>query len=437
MKVKFIIKLFFAYLVRFKKTLILSVIFGVGIFFLVRFLIPIIPKNTTERIGLVGRYHPDELPYDILQMIGDGLTQISQDGSAEPDLASSWQTPDKGKTWVFNIQKEILWQDGLKLTSQNIVYEFSDVVIETPDEATIVFKLKNSYSPFPTVVSKPTFRKGLLGTAKWKVKNIKLSGGFVRELTLINSNYDKKIYKFYPTTEGVKLALKLGKVDKIEKILDPNPFNLWNTLMVEGTANLNQVVTIFFNTKDKLLSEKTLRQSLYYAIDKSSLGQRAFSPISPTSWAYNPQVKHYSYDPKRAKELLEELPKELQNPEIKLAASPELLNIAEKISKDWEKLGVKTEVQVSSIIPSEFQAYLTIFDIPKDPDQYAIWHSTQTGTNVSNYSNPRIDKLLEDGRSELDPEERRKIYLDFQRFLLEDAPAAFLYHPTYYTITRK
>ncbi len=35
------------------------------------------------------------------------------------------------------------------------------------------------------------------------------------------------------------------------------------------------------------------------------------------------------------------------------------------------------------------------------------------------------------------PEEREKIYLDFQRFLVEDAPAAFLFHPTFYTISRK
>ena len=48
-------------------------------------------------------------------------------------------------------------------------------------------------------------------------------------------------------------------------------------------------------------------------------------------------------------------------------------------------------------------------------------HSNQTATNISNYQNPRIDKLLEDGRAELTLVERSKIYLDFQRFLLEDS----------------
>ncbi len=122
---------------------------------------------------------------------------------------------------------------------------------------------------------------------------------------------------------------------------------------------------------------------------------------------------------------------------IKLVTTPPLLSIAEQIANHWREAGIKTTVQVSSIVPDEYQTFLTILDIPKDPDQYAFWHSTQTQTNLSGYKNPRIDKLLEDGRTQLAIEERRKIYLDFQRFLLEDIPAAFLYHPAIYTIKRK
>ena len=48
----------------------------------------------------------------------------------------------------------------------------------------------------------------------------------------------------------------------------------------------------------------------------------------------------------------------------------------------------------------------------------------------------KIDKLLESGRKESDQEKREKIYFDFQRYLVEDAPAVFLFHPTTYTISR-
>ncbi|HLD24400.1 MAG TPA: hypothetical protein VJB96_00640, partial [Patescibacteria group bacterium] len=75
-------------------------------------------------------------------------------------------------------------------------------------------------------------------------------------------------------------------------------------------------------------------------------------------------------------------------------------------------------------------------DVPSDPDQYPFWHSTQSQTNVTGYSNVKIDKLLEDGRSELDQEKRKLIYADFQRRLVEDAPAIFLYYAKLYSIKR-
>lgn len=437
--IRYILHLAFAFIGRFKNILLVGAVLGILSFLLLSFVTPVIFTRTSEKIGIAGRYHTDTLPTSILSMISDGLTRLNENGTPEPNLASLWETPDKGRTWIFTLDEKILWQDSKPVTSSSVVYEFSDLNIERPDEKTIVFKLQNPFSPFPVVVSRPTFRKGLLGTGSWKVKKLSLAGSYVQEITLINSKKDKKIFKFYPTLERTKLAYKLGEVDKIINIYDPSPFREWKTSTTEGAPNFDQVVTLFFNTSDEILSEKSVRQALTYAIEKGSLGyERAISPISPNSWAYNPQTKQYNYDPKRAKELLDGLPNQLkENLQIKLVSASLLLPIAEKIAKDWESVGVKTTVQVSSIIPQEFQVFLTIFDIPKDPDQYSIWHSTQSSTNISRYSNPRIDKLLEDGRVELDFKERRKIYLDFQRFLAEDIPATFLYHPTYYTISRK
>ena len=50
--------------------------------------------------------------------------------------------------------------------------------------------------------------------------------------------------------------------------------------------------------------------------------------------------------------------------------------------------------------------------------------------------NPKIDKLLEDGRKENNKEERKEIYHDFQRFLVEDCPAVFLHELATYSISR-
>ncbi len=435
--VKYFLRLSLAYLTHFKGVIFLGVILGVVIFSLLSIFSPVIFRGETEVIGITGRYHTNELPDSFLSLFGRGLTKITDSESVEPDLAYSWQTPDKGKTWIFKLRNDIVWQDGEKLTSNSINYDFSDVTIERPDKETLVFKLKDPFAPFPTVVSKPTFKKGLLGVGDWRVEKVTLAGTYIHEITAVGPKNSKKVFKFYPTLDRTKLAYKLGEIDRINETLDPSPFTSWKNTTVVTTPYKNQVVVLFFNTKDNLLGEKSLRQALTYTINKDSFGERAISPISPDSWAYNPQVKDYEYDSERAKELIDELDnKAKKNLNIKLVSSPVLLSIAEAIANDWKGLGVETVIQVSSIIPSDFQAYLTILDIPRDPDQYPLWHSTQENTNISKYSDPRIDKLLEDGRSELDMEERRRIYLDFQRYLLEDLPAAFLYHPIYYTIIR-
>ncbi|MEJ2347714.1 MAG: ABC transporter substrate-binding protein [Patescibacteria group bacterium] len=436
---RYLIRLLRAFLGRFKGLLLAGVILGIVFFILLRVLGPQLFASKVEKIGLTGRFRTDNLPVSILELVSDGLTKLDESGIVEPSLASSWETPDKGKTWTFHLKEGVLWQDGKEVTSKNINYDFSDVEIELPDERTITFKLQDPYSPFPAVVSRPTFKKGLLGTGEWEVKKATIAGGYVQELILTKKGGGKKVFRFYPTEERTKLAYKLGQVDTISNIYNPTPFDSWKTAEILEGPNRGQVVSIFFNVQDSMLSEKSLRQALTYAIDKKSFkGERAYGPISPDSWAYNPQVKTYSYDPDRAKELIEELPEEqTANMEIKLVTTPVLLPQAEKIAKFWEEVGVKTVLQVSSGVPADYQALLAVFDIPKDPDQYSIWHSTQPATNISNYQSPRIDKLLEDGRLELITEERRKIYLDFQRYLVEDSPAAFLYHPISYTVNRK
>ncbi len=435
---RYILRLISAFLTRFKALILLSVVFGVAAFFTLKFVLPTFSGESSVKIGLTGRFTPSSLPDSILNMIGDGLTKVDDSGNVEPGLASSWESPDKGKTWIFKLKKGIVWQDGKSVISSSLSYQFSDVESTHPDDSTLIFKLEDPYSAFPSVVSKPAFKKGLLGTGEWKVRNLSLAGSFVDEITLENKDGERIIYKFYPTEERTKLAFQLGEVNELDQILKPDPFDSWPKVKLTKEVESGEHVAIFLNTNDKLLSDKSLRQALAYAIKKEGLpGSRAISPISETSWAYNPQVKQYSYDPEKAKETVSNLPDDvLASLNITLTTSPVLLDSAEKIAKDWEAVGVKTNIQVTPGIPTDYQAFLVIFDIPMDPDQYSIWHSTQAGSTIVKYQNPRIDKLLEDGRTELNLEDRKKIYLDFQRFLVEDSPAIFLYYPETYSISR-
>lgn len=438
-----VIRLFIA---RFKRLLFIGVFAGI-IVFLFFSAFPSAYSFFVKRdvIGFVGRYSVDDLPLQIQNEISFGLTKIDEKSNVVPGLAESWETQNEGRVWLFYLG-DFKWQDGSRVLAKDIVYKFSDVETEVIGEKTIKFSLKDPFSPFPSVVSRPVFKRGLLGVGDSKVLKItNITGGkFIESIKLssINKSSTDKEYRFYPTEDAARIAFKLAEVTKLNNLVDPKELKDWKNLNISPKIREDLYAGVFINNQDPIFSDKSARQALAYAIDKDKFdSERALGPISPFSWAYNPQIKQYNYNPKRARELLSDLPKEQRNNlSIQLATTPTLLSYAEKIKSDWDEIGVSTKIQVSNTVPESFQALLAIQAIPPDPDQYSSWHSTQEQTNITKYKNSkesqRIDKLLEDGRRILDQEERKKIYLDFQRFLVEDCPVIFLFHPTTYSISK-
>lgn len=434
------IRLVGAFANRFKLIFLIGIVMGVGFFVFLQILLPRLPRDI-QSVGVVGEYTPNNLPISIAGLISTGLTSLDNSGQVSPGIADNWEASDSGKTWVFHLSKNVYWQDGSLVTSNDINYNFSDATVSKPDKYTVIFKLKTALAPFPVVLSRPIFKRGLLGVKEWKVTGLTLSGNYTETLTLTDKNNNEKIFKFYPSEDRAKLAYELGEVIKLTDLTDPKPFDSWKVANVVGNIDKQRYVAVFFNASDDILTDKDIRQALSYGIDKSAWAdKRALGPISPNSWAYDPSVKPYDLDVAHAKDLINQSkidPNQKKNLKVTLTTVPNLLDVANQIAKNWKEIGVTTTIQVTSFMPDNFQAFLAVYDIPTDPDQYSTWHSTQTSTNITRYKNPRIDKLLEDGRIETDQTKRKGVYFDFQKFLLEDPPAAFLYYPTYYTVSKK
>ena len=114
---------------------------------------------------------------------------------------------------------------------------------------------------------------------------------------------------------------------------------------------------------------------------------------------------------------------------------PQYEETAKEIVKTWNQIfKTKFKTKVSSGVPYYWQMYLAVAEIPDDPDQYSLWHSNKT-FYFSGYRNLKIDKLLEDGRSKIDTEARKKAYVELQKTLSEDLPALFLFFPWKYSIS--
>ncbi len=442
-----------AYIKKSGRTFLLFFLLGLIIFFTLLFTAKyysyIIPFSRTDTVGLVGAYTGDSLPLEIIDALSNGLTVAAQDGTIQPGLASSWDIMEKGKTYRFHLKQGIHFYDGKEVTADTINYNFSDVTEIKPDKYTIVFKLKDSYAPFLVAVSKPLFDNGFSGVGDYHLEKFKINYGFVQSLTLVFNKGGQNIinYDFYPSEDALKTAYLLGEVSTIQNISQSTYASMqlhkFPNTTVTKKADYSQLVTLFFNNDNGDLSNKKIRLALAYAIpDTFQEGKRAYSPYSPNSQFYNHELDQRNQDFAHAKLLLQpdttsSLSGQAKPPsKITVKTLKKYRPVAEKLAAAWEKLGVTTKIEEVDGIPDSYQIFLGDFNIPKDPDQYTLWHSDGPD-NITHYKNLRIDKLLEDGRKIVDVNQRKTIYADFQKFLMEDAPAIFLYYPDEYTVTRK
>lgn len=426
-----------------KRLIFIAAVLGVVIFGLGKNILLLLPQFKTKvRVGYVGQYTLATLPPAINQKLGRGLFKAEADGEFVPDLARSWQLSADETTYTVFLSPNEYWNDGSPIVSRDIRYNFADVDISYPDDYQIQFQLNQPYSPFLSLLSAPIFKNNSIGAGDFTILNTEYQNQYLKKLTAINQN-SEYAFIFYPSQAAAWLGFRLGEIDRLENlILNPVSGKWANKVKVESQINRQSYLAVLFNLKDPRFSSKPLRQALAYAIKSKSVdpSSRALSPISPNSWAYNPDVKPYNYQPQQAKELFDKYEQEGSPSgklEFTLGTSSSLLPTAEEIAQSWQEvLPVSVGVKSVNSIEPDFQAILVAQEIPLDPDQHVLWHSTQSN-NITHFSDLRVDKLLEDGRQISDLKKRKEIYQDFQRFIVEETPAVFLSHPMVYTISRK
>ncbi len=475
------------FLKKYKTVIAVSIIGGIAMMVILPSLLTIVPfGKPTQYIGRVGNFPLSRLPRDIQESVSYGLTKVADDGQSVPGLASTFGPEEDGKTYRFTLKNTITWQDGQTVTPQDVNYNFSDIdIVRSPND--VVFKLQSkskddngtqeSFLPssFPTVVSQPLFKQVknnsifsrsktlIYGLGQYTITDIVYKGTGIQELTL-DSVKDRKIYRFYPTEHDAVIAFKLGEVDILEDMQNLEDLSSWSNVTKRINARTDQYVGVFFNFAfqvgdDHPYTNKQLRQALNLAIQKPQGNDRILSPIHKKSWAYVGNIEDldpFEQDMKLASE--DYLKANVFTPlTIELTTIPTYSEQAQVIAKSWEDLGataqaqciqekttsncdqigIKVNIRIRNTPDlSDYQVLLIGQQIPIDPDQYSLWHSTQS-TNFTHYKNARVDKLLEDGRKATDKEERKLNYQEFQRLLVKESPAIFLQAIKTYRIERK
>lgn len=440
-KINFKIQYFISFLKRKFFIILIGVSVSLALIFfkndIVKFInLPIFKKQS---IGIEGIYNLKNLPEDIASQISYGLTINSENDKTElSPIVESLNIENDNKDYIFTIKDNIFWHNGKKLISSDIDYSsISGIKVVPLSENKIKISLEKEFSPVLSVLSKPLFKKNTIGLGSYKIKKYSLQEGHLKTLYLvpIKDNLPRLVYHFYQNETDLINAYKLGDVNEIKVSSLPEEFSKWSNSKITQEIETNKKYSaVFFNTKK--VNSKQTRQALAYATPKTKdNNERCLGPISPESWAYNPNIKEYNYNATRARELYEN--NQIDSINL-IVGDRRLLPIAEQIKNSWENiLKLKTTINTANQINTDdFDTILTYASIPHDPDQYLFWHSTQIKSNLTKLDNSRIDKLLEEGRFVEDQLERKNIYQDFQRYLLEESPAIFLSYPTIYTITR-
>lgn len=395
--------------------------------------------------GVVGTHEERDLPTTVLNLVSKPLIKVDKTGSPSAELAQSWEVNPEATMYKVKLKPDLTWADGTSVKASQIYLSIPDVQISSPDDLTLEFKLADAFSPFPTLLTKPILRKAenqfgfeLVGVGPYSVDSIRKDGPFVKKLSLVakENTLPKISMTFYPNEKIARTAFKLGEVQALLGINEVEDINFNNTSKKSFT-NFRQLVTIFLNTEDPNLSDENLRLGLGFAAPEIPGADIAKTSLSPNSWAFNSNVKDFLSNKEKAEEYLKKVQKG-KNETLTLTATSSLANTGQQVVDAWNNIGLKAVLRPESGIPQNFQALLITQDIPADPDQYSLWHSTQKGgTNISKISSPRIDKDLEDGRKIADLATRKQKYQDFQRILADQAPAIFLYFPKYQVVYMK
>jgi peptide/nickel transport system substrate-binding protein len=447
----------------------------------------------------------NDVDKDLASLVFSGLTKIAPDGRPLPDLAEMWEVSADSRIYTFYLREDVTWHDGAPFTADDVIFtwealrdpEFKgepslgqfwqQVECTKLDRFTVRCDLSQPFSPFPVYASigvLPQHRledlsaEGLfvspfnelpIGTGPFMLKDLNDDRAVLRS----NPTYhlgrpfiDEIELRFFADYPQAMAAIGQGGAQGL--LLAPEA-SAEDLLQLQGIDELNQFASrrnsytiLFLNTRVQTLQDKWVRQAMLYALDRERLvadimegrAEPADSPIVPGTWAYSADVRQYSYDPQRARSLLEEqgwepnsrgvMEKDGLELRLTLLADTDASRVAigQRIAEYLQAIGVDASVEPQGgtalvqdyILPRRFEAVVYGWDQAPDPDPYPAWHSSQVreqGLNLSGYSHYRLDRVLSEARQTSDIERRMVLYREFQQVFAEQVPSIPLFYPIY------
>jgi peptide/nickel transport system substrate-binding protein len=438
------------------------------------------PTNLDPRVGI------DAYSERIDELIFDDLLERDEHLNVRPALAEKWDIPNR-LTYIFYLHHGVKFHDGRPLTARDVKWTFDSMLqgkirstktaayrfvdrVEERDDYTVVFHLKE---PFATLLW--NLSDGAMGIVPYgsgdEISRHPIGSGPFR---FISAEPDKEVivernpdywgekahlervrFMVVPDTTTRALELRKGSADIVSNALtsdlvlalkrEPN----LEVLRGAGTV-LNYLA---FNLRDPILKDMRVRRAIAFAINRQPMidylwrgfAQPAASVLPPQSWAYNAEVPTYDYDPKRARQILDTAGYQAVGGvrfhlTMKTSTEETTRLIAAVLQQQLREVGIALDIRTfefatffSDVTSGAYQLYsLRWIGGNEDPDifEYAF-HSAKFpphGANRSYYSNPRVDALIDQARSEPDQNTRKQLYAEIQQILAEELPYVNLWY---------
>ncbi|HEY4642582.1 MAG TPA: ABC transporter substrate-binding protein [Thermoanaerobaculia bacterium] len=436
------------------------------------------PSNLDPRVGTNAN---DGRIWD---MAASGLIKVTPTGDFTGDLADKWETPDD-KTIVFHLKPNAKFQDGRPVTAKDLKFTFESMIapafpspkrsgyaaiasFEAPDDHTLIIKLNEPnagiFDNFPflavpqgadaNVYARKPILAGAYQVTDFKVDErvtLKAFDGWIGGKPKIPN----VVVRIIPDATTRVLELRRGSInfemnsvpyDQVEPFKKNPDFKV-------VTSHGGAYQYICFNLKDPILAKKEVRQAIAHAIDRNRIvrdllhgyGAVTETMFPPGHWARAENLPSFDYDPAKARQMLDAAGYKQNgaNPRFtlvfKTSTDEEIKQQAEMIQQMLKDVGINVQIQTSEfgtfmddVKNGRFQLFSLRRNGISDPDfYYTIFHSKSLAPNGQNrgyYINPKVDQLIEQGRSTFDRAKRKATYDELQQILADDLPYISLYH---------
>ncbi|HEY0247653.1 MAG TPA: ABC transporter substrate-binding protein [Gryllotalpicola sp.] len=399
-------------------------------------------------------------------------------------LAESWE--DSGTSWTFHLRKGVKFQSGADFTSADVIWSINRMINDpkslqadhftgvtsytAPDDYTVVITTK---TPNPTLLlnlpnslisSKTTYEKYAGGDdfANSAKADAHPDGtgpySFVSYQTGVSLTVKKNphywgklgadtpetmIFKVINSTADAVAALQRGEVDIVQGLSDTDTDTITKNkdkvISVDGTRTM----FLAFNPKaNPLFADVRVRQAISEAIDVSSITKNIFhgeftqsaDAIPPAIYGAPKDLKPYKYDPADAKAKLAAAGATGATVQLTTPTGryPHDVEVAQAVVQYLNDVGLKASVLTPDFatLSSDMSAgKLGFFQISRggynDASQLLNQYFRTGDTKRTEYSNSKVDALLNAAQSEPDDTKRLADLQQAQQLIVADAPAVF------------